>query len=315
MLPISVLISTLNCANEIQLIEGLPLLKDVDEVIVVDHFSTDKTAELAKKLGAKVYSQEFSSEIVTETDVQDFEHRFGFKPIFKSGDKILNGAKELNKCLKYCKNDWVLYLAGDEKVIWDVKEIQELIKSDADLIQCQFYPKYEDRNNSFVDKRLFKRSKAWYVCMIHTIAQGYNLKEVAAKEMYIDHHQLPKAYRELYVRDLEYAFLHDASSRMCFYLAREYFHHIMFDKALQFFKIYLTISTNIPEIAKAYTLMSGCQWSLKHYEESFDLIFKSVQLYPSRKAFEVLENMMKETNSPYVDIWKKITAVIPHEHF
>src|SRR6185295_8481625 len=69
----------------------------VDEVIVIDSGSQDKTLEIARELGAKVTSHEWRG--------------FGQQKIFGEG---------------LCKNKWVLNIDADEEITEEVK--QNIIK-------------------------------------------------------------------------------------------------------------------------------------------------------------------------------------------
>jgi glycosyltransferase involved in cell wall biosynthesis len=90
-LPISVFII---CKDEEERIEYA--LKSVeawvDEVIVVDSGSTDKTLEIAKSYNAQIYFNEW--------------HGFGAQKIFGESK---------------CKNDWVLNIDADEEITEEVK--------------------------------------------------------------------------------------------------------------------------------------------------------------------------------------------------
>lgn len=67
---------------------SLDSLSFCDEVIVIDDYSEDKTSEIAKKLGAKVYKRKLKG---------DF-------------------ARQRNFALKKAKGNWVLYVDADERV-------------------------------------------------------------------------------------------------------------------------------------------------------------------------------------------------------
>jgi glycosyltransferase involved in cell wall biosynthesis len=80
----------------------LDKIKDIaDEIIIVDNGSTDKTVEIAKSFGAKVYTQEWK----------------GF-------------VKQKNSALEKCQYNWILSLDCDE-VLTDelIKEIKKAINS------------------------------------------------------------------------------------------------------------------------------------------------------------------------------------------
>ena len=105
----------------------LSLKRVCNEVIVIDSFSNDKTIEIAKSMGAKVYSQKFLGD----------------------GPQRING-------LKYCKNDWILNLDADERMDEDC---YQFIKSKDYLKQP--YDAYNFRFRHFLNKQEISHS-GWY---------------------------------------------------------------------------------------------------------------------------------------------------------
>ena len=97
---LSGLIITYNEENNIR--EVLNCFDFCDEIIVIDSFSTDRTVEIAKS---------YPNAIVIQHAFEDF-------------------TKQRNLALDYAKNDWVLFLDGDERITPDLeKEIIETINS------------------------------------------------------------------------------------------------------------------------------------------------------------------------------------------
>lgn len=89
---ISVVLATYNEEENIK--SCLDSVKDwVDEIIIVDEESTDKTTEIAKKMGAKVFIEKH-------------------EPIFHVTK---------NKAMKKATSDWVLQLDADERVTKEMK--------------------------------------------------------------------------------------------------------------------------------------------------------------------------------------------------
>ncbi len=120
----------------------LSVKKIADEIIVVDGGSTDKTVEIAEKLGAKVFKNKF----------EDF-------------------SKQRECGLTKAKGEWLFYLDADERLS---KELQEELMSKLknNSLSCSGYKIY--RKNIYFGKyewpaiesleRLFKRDrlKGWY---------------------------------------------------------------------------------------------------------------------------------------------------------
>lgn len=140
MKDISVVILTKNSENLIA--DCIDSVSFADEIIVIDDYSSDRTAELAKHLGASVYP--YSSE---------------------------SFAKRRNLGLKKAKGRWILYLDVDERISPDLAEtIQSVLERKKDI-----YAAYRLQRKNFylgnnewptIEKleRLFKKSKLeeWY---------------------------------------------------------------------------------------------------------------------------------------------------------
>lgn len=103
---ISATIITLNEEDKIG--DAIKSVKDLmDEIVVVDSGSTDKTLEVAKNLGAKVYLRKFD-----------------------------NFASQKNWAMLKTKNDWILSLDADERITPELaKEIKESVNNQ----QCVGY--------------------------------------------------------------------------------------------------------------------------------------------------------------------------------
>jgi len=138
---ISGLIITYNEEKNIQ--EVLECFDFCDEIILVDSFSTDKTLEIAKQ---------FPKVKIIQNKFEDF-------------------TKQRNLALEEAKNDWVLFLDGDERITPHLREeILETLKNpnakDAYYFYRIFFLGRKQINFSGTqnDKnfRLFRKSKAHY---------------------------------------------------------------------------------------------------------------------------------------------------------
>jgi glycosyltransferase involved in cell wall biosynthesis len=138
---VSGLIITFNEEKNIR--EVLGCFDFCDEIIIVDSFSTDKTVEIAG---------EFPNVKIIQNRFEDY-------------------TKQRNLALSYAKNDWVLFLDGDERTTPELeKEIINTVRDaeakDAYFFYRTFFVGQKKINFSGTqnDKnfRLFRKSKASY---------------------------------------------------------------------------------------------------------------------------------------------------------
>lgn len=124
--------------------EVIANLNFCEEVIIIDSFSTDKTVEIANTFeNVKIFQNKF----------EDF-------------------TKQRNLALKKAKNDWVLFLDGDERITAELKieicaELGKADKKDAYYFYRKFFFAGKSLNFSGTqnDKnfRLFRKSKCHYI--------------------------------------------------------------------------------------------------------------------------------------------------------
>jgi glycosyltransferase involved in cell wall biosynthesis len=106
---LSVAIITLN--EEDNLARTLNSVRFADEIVVVDSGSTDRTVEIARSLGARVFSESWK----------------GF-------------ALQKNSAIDKCTGTWVLSLDADEELTGDLQaEIGKMLEADSQLPQVDGY--------------------------------------------------------------------------------------------------------------------------------------------------------------------------------
>jgi glycosyltransferase involved in cell wall biosynthesis len=141
-----------------------------DEVVVLDNYSTDNTAQIAKDLGAKVYESEW----------------LGF-------------GKQKNKAISLAKNNWVFVLDSDEIITQELQ--QEILHK---LQHPEFNGYFVPRLNKFFGKyikycglypdysiRLFDKTKAQFNdAVVHESVQ-------IAKAGKFKNHMLHNAYENV----------------------------------------------------------------------------------------------------------------------
>jgi len=139
---ISGLIITFNEEKNIE--EVLQCFHFCEEIIIVDSFSTDKTIEIAGK----------NPKVTLISNVfEDF-------------------TKQRNLALDHAKNDWVLFLDGDERITLKLEveilaELQKPTRKDAYYFFRQFYfagkPLRFSGTQTDKNFRLFRKSKCRYI--------------------------------------------------------------------------------------------------------------------------------------------------------
>lgn len=144
-MKISAIIITFNEEKNIE--KCLKSLSWVDEIIIVDSFSTDATIDICRRYSANIFQRKFN----------------GF-------------ATQRNFGIEKVTHDWVLFVDADEEITQQLRvEIIEAINQNADIIafyipryNCSF-GKFLRYGNNFPDYqlRLFRRDMVRYFKEIH----------------------------------------------------------------------------------------------------------------------------------------------------
>jgi len=162
--PLSVAIITKNEENRLP--DCLASVAFAGDIVVVDSGSTDKTVEIAKRCGCRVY-------------VEDWK-----------GDGI-----QKDSAVSKCKNEWVLVLDADERLSEEAKsDVLRIITSasSADAYslprKCYFHGKWIKHGGWWPDRvvRLFRQKKGKY----HGITHGVFITtgELQELDSWIDHY-------------------------------------------------------------------------------------------------------------------------------
>jgi len=142
--------------EEEHLPQCLELVKDVvDEIIIVDTGSKDKTVEIAKKYTDKIYHYEIPKIIYQDKEIEDLDFSV-----------MRNFADSHATC------DWILTLDADERMKAEyIQTLKTIIAQRPQLIACEFpiFNQYDEKNYS--QHRRFKAYKnhvgIHYRCVLH----------------------------------------------------------------------------------------------------------------------------------------------------
>jgi tetratricopeptide (TPR) repeat protein len=308
----------------------LKSMDGVDEKVVFDDSSTDKTREIAEKCGAKVITRDDQYDIPTQEDVDAFTKRFGWKPIFVTKpeeDKTMknkytpaykippkDGCLNTNRYLSMLETDWVIGLSADEHITWDLSRIRKEIMPIADQIECDFIHSHKpDGSPETVMKRvyMYKKSMTKFVGRTHgtTLPAG---TIVHCPFFKIDHWQKPNAvvngkaiHSQSYVLPImEYSVLKEDDPRSRFYLGREYYYYHRYDEAIKLLKLYLEIAGWAPEIQMAYIYLARCYWESQQGDKAREAGLEAIRRNPDSK--EALNMMSEYYFEPEKSKWKAI---------
>lgn len=285
-------------------------LDGIDDIHLTDHLSTDKTAEIARSLGAHVETRDNFFDEVTEQDEKDWEKRYQFSPHFHPGDKFADGERDVNHLINQTKYDWVLWLDADEVVTWDRGEIEKLLP-DHDVVACNFnhshFPDGKPKDVYPVTK-LFRKSKMWFQGKIHGAIEGLDFRVTQTNHMQIDHWQKENPRRATYLPHLEYAYLKERNLRSCYYLAREYFIHQTYERAIQFFDIYLKTAWYKVEKSRVHNYLAVSHWRLGNEEEAILNCFQAIRTNPnSRDPYMTMADFSRPKDAI---VWRRLASFI-----
>src|SRR3990167_3446619 len=285
-MKISAVIMAYNEEQEIpELAENL---KGLDEMILLDGGSTDKTVEIAKEKGFKIFTREQWQPIhPTNEDIEKFTKLFGFAPTFTIESKIINEAGMRNWGASLAENDWIYFPDCDERVTWDLPKIRELTDI-CDVIYYTFVHAHDSKGKStceFTHSKLYNRTKSQWEHRIHGVIMHKDIKTARTDAMKVDHWQKPKASRNENVVTMEYSMTENpANSRIAYYLGREYMYMKEWAKAVKMLEHYLSLPDGWNmDVAQAHIFKGICLKLLRRDKESLEAYFQSILINPKRR--------------------------------
>nr|WP_206154833.1 glycosyltransferase [Clostridium muellerianum] len=246
-------------------------IKDlVDEIIIVDTGSTDKTVEIAKSYGAKVY-------------------------YFKWCDDF---SAARNESLKYATKDWILIMdADDEFCMEDKEKFKKLIKNLNDNILYYFetlsYLGDEKSLNVNVNlnPRLFKNNFGYYYSgAVHNQLLNSDISVIGRSEPlriyhygYMKKNMIDKNKRERNMNILKRLIREQPDNKFNYFnLGNEYCCLNEKKKALQcYYKAYEGFDPRLGYSSKLLEKIIIVNYELKHFNKALEFINISLHYYPS----------------------------------
>lgn len=178
-IPLSVAIITKN--EERNIAEALESVRDFDDIIIVDSFSTDKTVEICGNYTDRIYQHEWT----------------GF-------------SRQKQRAVDYAKNDWVMILDADERVTPELRD--EIVRAISTGGNAGFHV---PRKNYFLGKWI-RRSGWWpdYTLRIFRKDSGYVEPREVHEKVVVNG---PTAYMKSPLIHYTYRTLNDYINKMDLY--------------------------------------------------------------------------------------------------
>lgn len=271
--------------NEESCLENcLKSIQGVDEIIIVDTGSKDRTIEIAKKYTDKIYK-------------------------FKWEDSF---CKARNYALSKCSGDWILSIDADEELdnIDKLKEELAILKGTIYAVNVKLVSKTGNVENYF--PRLFKKDKdIFWVGNAHNYlsVRGQYNSDIVIRYGYSPAHNLDK---DRTLRILKKEVEKGGRVREVYYLAREYFYRNDWENAIKWFEEYIKVATWLQEKADAYLYLARCYWAIRQGEKARVNCLMAININANfREALRFMASISWEHNAKS---WRRFADIATNEN-
>ena len=254
----------------------LDSIKDqVDEIIIVDTGSTDKTLAIAKRYTDKVYYYKWHD---------DF-------------------AAARNNAFSYATGDYILSIDADEYLI--SKNIKDELDG-SEGIYCNLI--WEGDKSTHSTPRIFKKGLKWVGKCHETIV--CNTKKQSNIEIIYGHSPTHADDPERNLRILKS--IKEPNARDFYYLSRESFHRKLYEDAITYADKCIEKTIWRYEKADAYLTAARCLFYLQRGDEARDYCLKAIMLDPEFK--EALHFMGELSWEKEQKTWQRYAEIATNEN-
>lgn len=254
--------------EEALLSKCLDTLKGIDELVIVDTGSKDRTKEIASRYTDKIY---------------DF-------PWIDSFCKARNFANSK------ATGDFILTIDADEELLTPVETIRDVIyKTKKEVLNVTVT---DGLGNEHKSPRLFKNSKDifWRGDIHETLSKtGQEDTPIVIKYGYSPAHKNdPDRTLRILKKSLK---ANPKLIRERYYLAREYFYREDWERAIKEVDIYLKQAKWLPEKNDAWLMRAKCLAGLEKWEEACDSAWQALKYNANfKEALIFIGNHMDSVN-------------------
>ena len=250
------LAQTLECAKQF-----------CDELVVLDTGSTDRSIEIAKEHGAKVFHYEW---------IDDF-------------------SAARNASLAHCTGDWIIWLDCGDVVpplaiqgFLNIKRFLTENDGQFDFVWCNINRGITDEGEvvfRFNTPRLLRRKPGLrWVGAVHEYVEGSNERAMLNAEAWVDDPLAMKnAPTDRNIKILRRLLDEgDVSTRTAFYYANELRDHKRWEEAIAAYNHFLEMDYHSWEYYDALISLATCYRSLEKHEEAVDCYLRAIKFDPTR---------------------------------
>jgi glycosyltransferase involved in cell wall biosynthesis/SAM-dependent methyltransferase len=225
----------------------------VDEIVIVDTGSTDRTVEIAKKYTNNVYFFKW---------INDF-------------------SAARNYSFSLCTGTWIMWLDGDDYLLpADVKKINELDYSDKEIIISNYIYAHDEYGNSASTvprERILKRSlnPVWNEPIHEYLALNSSIY-ISDIEV---HHNKQHGTSERNLEILEKIVQTNPTPRNIYYLGKEYQEFNKIDEAIEYLERFVKMTDAFWEdVFQAHYRLASCYMGKNDEAKFKENIFKAISM-------------------------------------
>lgn len=234
----------------------------VEEIIIVDTGSVDRTKEIARNFTEQIY---------------DFTWRDDF-------------AAARNFAFSKGKMEYLLWMdaddvfpEGEKRKFFDLKEVLE--KNPCDVVMMLYDTAFDANGRatvSYYRERLIRRcTQAKWLGYVHEVIPPFG--EVQYAEIHWEHRKAETAYSTRNLRIYEKALAEGKAldARGWFYYGRELYYHQRYEKAAEVFRDFLENPLGwLENKLEASRFLADCLREMGKAEEAFDTLLQGLRLAP-----------------------------------